>query len=68
VRIAFHPQAAVKQSASGGEVMEAMGMAIYMGAGPLVMYAAHPVEAYGQFKRQEAASGAQAGAQLQSDT
>jgi hypothetical protein len=30
--------------------MEAMGMAIYMGAGPSVMYAAQAIEAYDQFK------------------
>ena len=31
------------------EVLEAMGMAIYMGAGPAVMYAAQAVEAFDQF-------------------
>jgi hypothetical protein len=31
--------------------MEAMGMAIYMGAGPSVMYASQAIEAYDQFKR-----------------
>ena len=49
--IAFHAQAAVKQGASRDEVMEAMGMAIYMGAGPSVMYASQAIEAYDQFKR-----------------
>jgi AhpD family alkylhydroperoxidase len=44
--IAFHAQAAVKQGASRDEVMEAMGMAIYMGAGPSVMYASQAIEAY----------------------
>jgi AhpD family alkylhydroperoxidase len=48
--IAFHAQSAVKQGASRDEVMEAMGMAIYMGAGPSVMYAAQAIEAYDQFK------------------
>jgi alkylhydroperoxidase/carboxymuconolactone decarboxylase family protein YurZ len=56
--IAFHAQAAVKQGASRDEVMEAMGMAIYMGAGPSVMYASQAIEAYDQFKHQAAASGA----------
>ena len=56
--IAFHAQAAVKQGASRDEVMEAMGMAIYMGAGPSVMYSSQAIEAYDQFKRQVAASGA----------
>ena len=56
--IAFHAQAAVKQLASRDEVMEAMGMAIYMGTGPSVMYASQVIEVYDQFKRQVAASGA----------
>jgi hypothetical protein len=30
-------------------VMETMGMAIYMGAGPSVMYAAKAIEAFDQF-------------------
>ncbi len=47
--IAFHAQAAVKQGATREEVMETMGMAIYMGAGPSVMYAAQAVEAFDQF-------------------
>ena len=34
--IAFHAEAAVKQGASRDEIMETMGMAIYMGAGPSV--------------------------------
>ena len=52
--IAFHAEAAVKQGATRDEVMEIMGMAIYMGAGPSVMYAAQAVEAYDQFKDQKA--------------
>lgn len=47
--IAFHAEAAVKQGATREEVMETMGMAIYMGAGPSVMYAAQAVEAFDQF-------------------
>ena len=31
------------------EIMEVMGMALYMGAGPSLMYAAQAVEAYDQF-------------------
>src|SRR5260370_35101769 len=48
--IAFHAESAVRQGASRAEVMETMGMAIYMGAGPSVMYAAQAVEAYAQFR------------------
>ena len=47
--IAFHAQAAVKQGATRDEVLETMGMAIYMGAGPSVMYAAQALEAFDQF-------------------
>ncbi len=47
--VAFHAEAALKQGASRDEVMETMGMAIYMGAGPSVMYAAQAVEAFDQF-------------------
>ena len=47
--VAFHAQAAVKNGASREELMETMGMALYMGAGPSLMYAAQAVEAYDQF-------------------
>jgi AhpD family alkylhydroperoxidase len=53
--IAFHAQAAVKEGASREEVMETMGMAIYMGAGPSVMYAAQALEAFDQFTAKTAA-------------
>lgn len=48
--IAFHAEAALKLGATREEVMETMGMAVYMGAGPSVMYAAQAIEAYDQFK------------------
>ncbi|MFO1122897.1 MAG: carboxymuconolactone decarboxylase family protein [Hyphomicrobiales bacterium] len=47
--IGFHAKAAVDQGATRAEVMETLAMAIYMGAGPAVMYAAHAVEAFEQF-------------------
>lgn len=50
--IAFHAEAAVKLGATRGEVLETMGMAIYMGAGPSVMYAAQALEAFDQFETQ----------------
>lgn len=50
--VAFHSKAAVKQGASRDEVMETMGMALYMGAGPSLMYAAQAVEAFDQFAAQ----------------
>jgi len=52
--IAFHAKAALKQGASREEVMEALGMAIYMGAGPSVMYATHALDAFTQFENENA--------------
>lgn len=46
--IAFHTKAAIDRGASREEVMETLGLAIYMGAGPSVMYASHAVEAFDQ--------------------
>ena len=54
--VAFHAEAAVKQGATRDEVMETMGMAVYMGAGPSVMYAAQAIEAYDQFSAKKAAA------------
>jgi AhpD family alkylhydroperoxidase len=47
--ISFHAESARKHGATREEVMETVGMAIYMGAGPAVMYAAQAVEAYDQY-------------------
>ena len=47
--VAFHAQAAVRHGATREEIMETMGMALYMGAGPSLMYAAQAVEALDQF-------------------
>ncbi len=47
--VAFHAQAAMQRGATREEVMEAVGMAVYMGTGPSVMYAAQAVEAFDQF-------------------
>ncbi len=47
--IAFHAEAAVRQGASREEILETIGLAIYMGAGPSVMYAAKALEAFDQF-------------------
>jgi AhpD family alkylhydroperoxidase len=52
--IAFHAKAAVEQGATRDEVGETLGMAIYMGAGPSVMYASHALEAFTQFQAGEA--------------
>jgi AhpD family alkylhydroperoxidase len=47
--IAFHVKAALEQGATREEISEVLGMAIYMGAGPAVMYANHAFEAMSQF-------------------
>ncbi|WP_042688612.1 carboxymuconolactone decarboxylase family protein [Azospirillum sp. B506] len=52
--VAFHAEAALKQGATRDEVMETMGMAVYLGAGPSVMYAAQAVEAFDQFAEKAA--------------
>ncbi len=54
--IAFHAEAAVRQGATKEEVLETVGMAVYMGAGPAVMYAARALEAFGQFSQLKAAA------------
>ena len=56
--ITFHAEAAMKEGASRAEVLETMGMAIYMGAGPSVMYAAHAVTAFDQFSAKAVAQAA----------
>lgn len=56
--IAFHVKAAVDHSATREEVLETLGMAIYMGAGPSAMYASHALGAYSQFAATKTAVGA----------
>lgn len=48
--IAFHTHDALKQGASRDEIAEALGVAVYMGGGPSVMYASHAMEALEQFQ------------------
>lgn len=56
--IAFHVKAALDRGATREEIMETLGMAIYMGAGPSVMYASHAVAAVNQFEAAKAAAAA----------
>ena len=46
--IAYHAQGALKHGASREAIAETLAMAIYMGAGPSVMYAAEALEAVDQ--------------------
>mgnify|MGYP001568423383 CR=1 FL=1 len=48
--IAFHTKAALAAGATDEEIWETLGTAIYMGAGPSVMYASHALGAFNQFK------------------
>jgi AhpD family alkylhydroperoxidase len=51
--LAYHAKALVKLEATREEVAEVLGMAIYMGGGPSLMYAADALRAYDQFKQGE---------------
>lgn len=48
--IGFHAKALVQLGASKAEVEEALGMAVYMGGGPSLMYSANAVAAFEQFR------------------
>ncbi len=47
--IGFHARALVRLQATRAEVAETLGMAVYMGGGPSLMYAADALRAYDQF-------------------
>lgn len=47
--IGFHTKALVQLGASKAEVEEALGMAVYMGGGPSLMYSANAVAAFEEF-------------------
>ena len=53
--IGFHSESLAKLGATRAEVEEALGMAIYMGGGPALMYAADAIAAFEQFQAQLAA-------------
>ena len=44
--IGFHTQALSKLGATQQEVIETLGMAVYMGGGPSLMYAAEAISAF----------------------
>ena len=50
--IGFHTEALVRLGATRQEVEEALGMAVYMGGGPSLMYAADAISAFEQFQVQ----------------
>lgn len=49
--IGFHSQALVRLQASREELLETLSMAIYMGGGPSLMYAAEALEAFEEFSQ-----------------
>lgn len=48
--IGFHAKALAELGATQEEVLEVLGMAVYMGGGPSLMYAADAISAFEQFK------------------
>ena len=57
--IGFHAQALVTLGATKAELEEALGMAVYMGGGPSLMYSANALAAFEEFS--SANSGESAG-------
>lgn len=53
--IGFHGKALVKHGATRAEVQEMLGMCVYMGGGPSLMYAAAALAAYEEFGGEKAA-------------
>ena len=49
--IGFHAEALVRLHATRQEVEETLGMAVYMGGGPSLMYAADAIAAFEQFEQ-----------------
>ena len=49
--IGFHSKALVKLETSREELLEMLGMAIYMGGGPSLMYAAEALSAFEEFSQ-----------------
>ena len=47
--IGFHAQTLVKLQTTREELIETLGMAVYMGGGPSLMYAAEALEAFEEF-------------------
>jgi AhpD family alkylhydroperoxidase len=47
--IGFHAKSLVRLGATREQVMEALAVAVYMGGGPALMYAADAVHAYDEF-------------------
>lgn len=53
--LGFHADALVKLGCTRAEFEEMLGVCVYMGGGPALMYAAHALDAYEQFGGQRSA-------------
>jgi len=51
--IGFHTKALVRLGATREEFSEVLGVAIYMGGGPSLMYAAEAIQAYDEFSAEK---------------
>jgi len=49
--IGFHMQSLVKLGVSKAEIEDTLGVAIYMGGGPSLMYAAEALQAFNELKK-----------------
>ncbi len=54
--IGYHAKALVRFGATRAEVEEMLGMCVYMGGGPSLMYAAAAIAAYEEFGGEQAAA------------
>ncbi len=48
--IAFHAHSALKAGATSAEILETLGVTVFMGGGPALMYATHVMEAVEEFQ------------------
>ena len=55
--LGYHAEALVKLGATRAEFEEMLGMCVYMGGGPSLMYAANALQAYEEFGGERAAGG-----------
>ncbi|WP_201612564.1 carboxymuconolactone decarboxylase family protein [Psychrobacter immobilis] len=51
--IGFHAKALVQLGATEQEVAETLGMCVYMGGGPSMMYAAEAIAAFNEFSKED---------------
>ncbi len=52
--IGFHVKALIRLGATREQLMETLGVCVYMGGGPTLMYAAEAVRAYEEFTAEKA--------------